>query len=282
LLLRNFEDALALRARFTPDKHIVIIGGGFIGLELASSAIKHDCKVTVIEAQPRILMRGVPEEIARLVSTRHIAAGVNMMVDTKIEALTAEAVYLADGRKIESDTIVAGIGAAPEVALAQDAGLALDNGIAVDHHLRTSDPDIFAAGDCCSFPHPHYGGIRMRLEAWRNAQDQGNIAAENMLERGKIYSAIPWFWSDQYDLSLQIAGFASAGPITVARTPAPGSVLLFHLADNGQLVGASGIGVGNAIARDIKLAEMLIAKQARPTHAQLQDPAVQLKTLLKG
>jgi 3-phenylpropionate/trans-cinnamate dioxygenase ferredoxin reductase subunit len=282
LLLRNFEDTLLLRQKFQPGKRIVIIGGGFIGLELASSAAKRGCEVTVIEALPRILMRGVPEAIAAIVHARHVAAGVTMLTGTAISGLASDTVLLADGRRIGAETIIAGIGAAPDIALAQGAGLVLDNGIAVDGTLQTSDPDIFAAGDCCSFPHPVFGGRRIRLEAWRNAQDQGSLAAENMLGATKIYKAVPWFWSDQYELSLQVAGLSDAGSQTAERRSSPETLLLFHLDEAGTIKGASGIGPGNSIARDVKLAEMLIAKETKPNPAALADPAVQLKTLLKG
>jgi 3-phenylpropionate/trans-cinnamate dioxygenase ferredoxin reductase component len=281
-LLRNFEDAVLLRDRFQPGTNIVIIGGGFIGLELASSASKRGCNVTVIEAQPRILMRGVPPEIADIVRARHVAAGVHLRTGTALKSIEATAVILSDDSKITADTIIAGIGAAPETKLAADAGLAIDNGIAVNQYLQTNDPLIYAAGDCCSFPHPAYNMHRLRLEAWRNAQDQGSVAGENMAGGTKVYAAIPWFWSDQFDLSLQIAGLASEGPTTIARQSSPENLLLFHLAQNGKLMGASAIGTGNSIARDVKLAEMLIAKGAAPSPALLADPSVQLKSILKG
>jgi 3-phenylpropionate/trans-cinnamate dioxygenase ferredoxin reductase component len=281
LLLRNFEDAIALRERFQPGKNIVVIGGGFIGLELASSATRRGCNVTVIEAQPRILMRGVPEEIAGIIHARHVAAGVNLQIGKAVKALQQDSVTLSDDSVILADTIVAGIGAAPEVRIASDAGLTIDNGIAVSDTLQTSDPDIYAAGDCCSFIHPHYMK-RIRLEAWRNAQDQGNVAAENMAGGNKTYAAIPWFWSDQFDLSLQIAGLAQEGPVTITRRISENSILLFHTTQDGRLMGASGIGPGNSIARDIKLAEMMIAKAMAPAAAQLEDPNFQLKAILKG
>jgi 3-phenylpropionate/trans-cinnamate dioxygenase ferredoxin reductase subunit len=280
--LRNFDDALALRKAFKPGRRIVLIGAGFIGLELAASAVKRGCHVTVIEAQPRILMRGVPERIAKIVHARHEAAGVDLIVGTGIASIGPRSVNLSDGRKIEADTVVAGIGAAPDTHLAEAAGLAIDNGIAVDATLRTSDPHIYAAGDCCSFPHALFGDTRIRLEAWRNAQVQGSHAAENMMGADKPYQAVPWFWSDQYELSLQIAGLPAHGTDIVERKPGPDSLLLFHLDRDGRLVGASGIGPGNSIARDIKLAEMLIAKNARPDAAQLADASVALKSLLKG
>ena len=282
LTLRDHQDTLELRRRFKPGQQIVIVGGGFIGLELASSAAKLGSKVTVIEAQPRILMRGVPEPIAKIVHDRHLAAGVEMLVGTAIESINANSVKLKDGREIKADTIIAGIGASPEVRLAQDTGLVIDNGIACNEHMQTSDPDIYAAGDCCSFVHTQFGGRRLRLEAWRSAQEQSATAIANMLGDTKLHVAVPWFWSDQYELGLQIAGFADMGPITVARRLGEQALILFHVAEDGRLMGASGIGPGNSIGRDVKLAEMMIAKGMKPAAEALADPNVQLKTLLKG
>ncbi len=280
--LRDFADGDHLRSRLRTSSTAAIIGGGFIGLEVAASARKLGCRVTLIEAQPRILMRGVPEEIARVVHARHIEEGVTMEVGTALQSVETDGVLLADGRKIMAEIVIAGIGAAPEIALAQQAGLAIDNGIACDAALCTSDPDIYASGDCCSFPHGLFGNKRMRLEAWRNATDQANVATENMLGGSKTYLAVPWFWSDQYDLSLQIAGSPADGVTAVRRQLGEQAFVMFHLDAAGRLVAASGIGKGNAIAREVKLAELLIARRAAPAVTALTDPAIQLKALLKG
>ena len=282
LTLRDFSDAKNLRAKFVPGKKIAIIGGGFIGLELATSARKRGCEVTVIEAQPRILMRGVPEAIARVVHDRHIAEGVKLITGSALAKLEEYCVHLADGRVIEADVIIAGIGASPEIALAAEAGLKIENGIACDEYLRTSDPDIYAAGDCCSFSHASLGARRTRLEAWRSANDQANTAAANMLGGNVVHNAMAWFWSDQHDLTLQITGATDLGTKTATRHLSPDAFIIFHLTDEGLLVGASGIGPGNSIARDVRLAEMLIAKNISPSAAQLEDSNIQLKTLLKG
>jgi len=282
MLLRDFADTLALRAVFVPRAAIAIVGGGFIGLELASSAAKRGCKVTVIEALPRILLRGVPAHIADVVAARHAEAGVTIIPDAKISTLDADAITLRDGCRIEANILIAGIGAAPAVELGEQAGLAMDNGIACDDHMRTSDPHIYAVGDCCSFPHPVFGGRRMRLEAWRSAQDQAAVATENMAGGDKRFEAVPWFWSDQYDLNLQIAGAPEEGTRTVTRPLKDGAFILCHLKDDGTLVGASGIGKGNTIARDIRMLELLIGKQAKPGEATLTDPDAQLRTLLKS
>lgn len=282
LTLRDYKDTLELRQRFQPGKNIVIIGGGFIGLELASSAIKRGCAVTLVEAQPRILMRGVPETIAKIVHAKHVAAGVVMLTGVGLQQITRHDVLLSDGRSIAADTVIAGIGAAPETQLAHAAGLAIDNGIACNAMMQTSDAEIFAAGDCASFVHPHFSNRRIRLEAWRSAQEQAATAAENMCGGSKAHKTMPWFWSDQYDLSLQIAGMADMGPFTVERKMNDNALIQFHLADDGTLMGASGIGPGNSIARDVKLAEMMIAKSIKPDASALADPATQLKALLKG
>ena len=282
LTLRDYGDGEVLRQRLRGSASVAIIGGGFIGLELAASARKLGVAVTVIEAQARILMRGVPEEIAHAVHARHQAAGVTMQLGTGLAAIEPDGVVLANGRAIGADIVIAGIGAAPETQLAEQAGLAVADGITCDAMLQTEDPDIYAAGDCCSFPHPLFGNKRLRLEAWRNATDQADIATCNMLGAEKAHAAVPWFWSDQYDLSLQIAGVPGDGVETLRRQVSDQAFIMFHRDASGRLVGASGIGPGNAIARDIKLAEMLIAKSASPASAALADPAIGLKTMLKG
>lgn len=282
LLLRDFGDTEILREAFKPNKKIVIIGGGFIGLELASSAKKRGCDVTLIEAQPRILMRGVTKAIAKVVHDKHVSEGVKLLTGTGITKLEKHAVHLVDGRIIAADTIIAGIGAAPEVALAAEAGLEIENGIACDENMRSSDPHVFAAGDCANFPHGLFGAKRTRLEAWRSATDQANTAAVNMLGGSKIHIAIPWFWSDQFDLTLQIAGMPELGTQIVTRNLSPDSFVEFHLTSDGRLIGASGIGIGNAIGREVRLAEMLMAKNINPSAAELADPHIQLKTFLKS
>jgi 3-phenylpropionate/trans-cinnamate dioxygenase ferredoxin reductase component len=282
--LRTFDDALAIRSHLAPGRRVAIVGGGFIGLELAASARMRGAEVIVVEALPRILMRGVPSEIADIVHALHTSRGVEILCGAAIAAVEVNddsvRIALSGGRLIEADLVVIGVGAIPVTALAEAAGLALENGIAVDDRLRTSDPDIFAAGDCCSFPLSIYAGRRVRLESWRNAQDQGALAARNMLYADEAHAAVPWFWSDQYDMTLQIAGLADEGRNVVRRDLGDDAFILFHLADDGRLVAASGIGPGNAVAKDIRLAEMLIARQARPDPSDLASVEVKLKKLL--
>jgi 3-phenylpropionate/trans-cinnamate dioxygenase ferredoxin reductase component len=282
MTLRDLDHSRALHQAFTPGRSVAIAGGGFIGLELAATASKRGCQVTVIEALPRILMRGVPVSIAGTIAKRHEDAGVVIVTNARIERVTDKDVLLADGRPIPAEIFIAGVGSAPNVTLGEAAGLRLESGgIACDETMRTSDPDIHASGDCCSFPHPLVDGKRMRLEAWRAAADQAAVAAENMLGGNRIYDAVPWFWSDQYDLTLQIAGFPSGGNSdTIRRDLKDGAYLEFEYAPDGWLVSASGVGRGNLIARDVRLAEMLIGKRAKPPREALSDSAVGLKSLL--
>jgi len=283
--LRRYEDALALRPVFHSRGAIVVIGGGLIGLELAASANWLGAEVTVLEAAPRILTRGVPEALARRLERKHAEAGVRILSGVRIAAVSRRAertiVALADGREFAADVVVAGIGAAPETSLAARAGLAVDNGVIADARLRTSDPDVSAIGDCANFAHALFGGRRVRLEAWRNAFDQGAYIARRTLGADEDFRAVPWFWSDQYDVTLQVAGFPDLGVEAVNRRLGGDASLTFHLDATGRLVGASALGALSAIARDMRIAEMLIAAEATPSPKLVADPATKLKALLR-
>ncbi|HLW91965.1 MAG TPA: FAD-dependent oxidoreductase [Roseiarcus sp.] len=284
ILLRTYDEALALRRLLRPGARVVVVGGGFIGLELAASARERGASVVVLEAAPRILTRGVPADIAEKIAARHRRAGVEIVAGCAISYIARDggafSVALSDGRIFAADCVIAGVGAAPEVELAAAAGLAIDNGIAVNGRLQSSDPDIFAAGDCCSFPHALYDGRRVRLEAWRNAQDQGAFVARALIGASEDYAVTPWFWSDQYDLHLQISGLVDAGATVISRDLGEGAVLNFHLAEDGRLVAASAFGPIGKIAKDARVAEMLIAKRAKPDPAYLAAGERKLKALL--
>lgn len=283
--LRTFEDALAIREALRAGASLAIIGGGFIGLELAAAARSAGCRVTVIETQDRLLKRAVPEDIACIVANRHRQEGVEIVCGAEQVRLAVEngmpLIAMANRDSITPDHVVVGIGAIPNNELALNAGLEIDNGIAVDEYLQTSDPDIYAAGDCCSFPLPTHGNKRIRLEAWRNAQEQSQIVSANLLGERCAVNNIPWFCSDQYEMSLQIAGLPSDAVRQVRRDLPGGGLLLFHLDQNNRIVGASGIGQGNSVAKHIRLSEMLIAAGQPQDLDELSSPNLQLKSLLK-
>lgn len=282
--LRTHSDTLALRPFLQPGRSVAILGGGFIGLELAASARRLGALVILLEGLPRILSRGVPAEIAALIAERHALEGVDIRCGVKILSVTERdagvLIDLEGADPVAADILVVGIGSIPNTELAARAGLAIENGISVDSDLRTNDPDIFAAGDCCSFPSVHFGERRVRLESWRSAQEQGVRAAAIMMGAAGTEASIPWFWSDQYELTLQIAGLADGATTIVRRNLSTDAFVLFHLDAEGRLLAASGIGPGNAVARDIRLAEMLIAAGKTPDPAALANPDIKLKQLL--
>ncbi|MDQ0561543.1 3-phenylpropionate/trans-cinnamate dioxygenase ferredoxin reductase subunit [Rhizobium mesoamericanum] len=284
LSLRTHRDALRIREHLKSDSRLAILGGGFIGLELAASARRLGASVVLLEGLARILSRGVPAAVAEAVAARHAAEGVEIICNARMETLNTldngVRLTLSDGRSIEADILVVGIGSVPNVELAADAGLVVENGVAVDRHLQTSDPDIWAAGDCCSFPLAHHANRRVRLESWRSAQEHAAIAAANLLGGSESVSAVPWFWSDQYDLTLEVAGLSTGAVRSVRRDLGPDAFIVFEMEEDGRLLSASGIGPGNAVARDIRLAEMLVASGRSFDEAALASPDIRLKALL--
>ncbi len=278
LEFRTHAHAEAIFSNVAAGQRAAIIGGGLIGLELASVLRGKDINVTVIEAAPKPLGRAVPARFAERLHARHAAEGVRFHLDRVVAAIGDNGVTLSDGSMVPADLIVSAIGVLPEIALAQAAGLATGNGVLADTYLRTSAPNVFAAGDCAAVAQP--GGGHVRFECWRNARAQAETAARNMAGAAEAFAAIPWFWSDQYDLGLQVAGLPQLSHRSVVRT-ITGGELEFYL-DDGRLVAAAGLGVGNSVAKDIKLAEMLIAAGVSPDPATLADPSLNLKALLKS
>ncbi|ARO24645.1 ferredoxin reductase [Rhizobium sp. S9] len=275
---RTHADAEAIFSNVVPGHSVAIIGAGLIGMELAAVLRGMDVSVSVIEAAPKPLGRAVPARFAEKLHARHAAEGVRFHLDRGVAAIGNDGVTLSDGSVVPADLIVSAIGVLPETALAEAAGLATGNGILTDRHLRSSAPKIYAAGDCAAVAQP--GGGHVRYESWRNARAQAETAARNMAGAAETFTAIPWFWSDQYDLGLQVAGLPQPGHQTVPRATVAGE-LEFYL-DEGRLVAAAGLGIGNGLAKDIKLAEILIAAGISPAAAELSDPGLNLKTLLKS
>lgn len=205
--VRTLADVDAMRGEFRPSRKVIIVGGGYIGLEAAAVASKLGLDVTVLEMAPRILQRVAAPETSDYVRALHQAHGVKVLESTGLNRLVGDervaGALLTDGRQLPADFVIVGVGITPNTHLAEMAGLAIDNGIATDELGRTSDPSIWSAGDCASFP---WQAGRIRLESVGNAIDQAEAVAANILGAGVPYQAKPWFWSDQYDLKLQIAG----------------------------------------------------------------------------
>ena len=283
--LRTHEDAAALRELLRPEGHLLVIGAGFIGLEIAAGARERGMEVTVVEAGPRALGRIVPQEVAEQVVALHAEHGVALRTSTLVTDLRREGgrlrALLSDGDEVVVDVVVAGVGAAPTTALAAAAGLVVDDGIVVDEGLRTSDPRVFAAGDCASFPDARSGG-RVRLESWRNAHDQAVTVAASMLGEDHAHAAVPWFWSDQYDQMLSVAGLPGTGERSVLRHRDDGVLLHLGLDAADRLVHAAAVGPGASVAKDIRVAEKLIAASVPLDPEQLADPGVPLRSILKA
>jgi 3-phenylpropionate/trans-cinnamate dioxygenase ferredoxin reductase subunit len=218
--LRDLNDVNRIRGFIGHGKSAVIVGGGYIGLETAASMRKLGMNVTVLEALPRVLQRVTAPEVSAFYSRVHGEEGVRIITDAVVEALEGKsavtAVKLADGTTLNADVVVIGVGVIPETELAEQAGLAVDNGIVVDEFARTSDPDIVAAGDCTNHYNPIYDR-RLRLESVQNATDQAKTAANTLCGKLEAYHALPWFWSDQFDLKLQIAGLSQGFDRVVLR-----------------------------------------------------------------
>ncbi len=209
--LRTIDDVKRLSAAISPDMKIGIIGAGYIGLEVAASLRGRGNDVTVIEAAPRVLARVMPEEMSAFFQSLHEGHGVNFHIGKGTKSIEGEGkvekIVLDDGAEIPCDIVLLSVGASPVIGIAEAAGLKIDNGIFVNEMAQTSDADIYAAGDCASFFSKRYDRI-IRLESVQNAIDQGKVAAQAMLGQEISYNPLPWFWSDQYDVKLQIAGLS--------------------------------------------------------------------------
>lgn len=278
--LRDVEDSLRLRERLTAGMKLAVIGAGFIGLEVAATAVTQGAEVTVLELAPQVLGRVLPAAVAEVVAARHRRNGAQIITGVAVMAIEPAddglRLRLGDGKTITADIVAIGVGAVPNTELAAAAGLAVDNGIVVDEFGRSSDPAIFAAGDVTRHFNPLLGRA-LRLEAWQNAQNQGIAIAKVMAGAAEPFAEVPWFWTDQYDMNLQMAGAVAAWDEPVWRGMAsdPGFTV-FQLAAG---VPVAAITVNNA--RDMRFARLLIARAKPVDPAALADRAVKLQDLTR-
>jgi 3-phenylpropionate/trans-cinnamate dioxygenase ferredoxin reductase component len=274
--LRKVGDAAAIHQELKPGARVVIIGGGYIGLETAATARHMGCAVTVLEMADRVMNRVVASNVSEYFEHEHRAQGVKVVCNTRVVRLEGrgrvESVICADGSTYPADLLIVGVGALANSQLASDAGLKCENGILVDENCRTSDPDIFAAGDCTNHFSPRYQA-RVRLESVDNAFEQSKAAALNMLDRPVAYERVPWFWSDQYDNKLLIVGLSLGHDQQLTRgDPATRSFSVCYLR-GGELVAVEAINH----SKDYMAARKLIAEHMRPNIDKLADPQIGLK-----
>ncbi|MCI4675212.1 NAD(P)/FAD-dependent oxidoreductase [Candidatus Mycolicibacterium alkanivorans] len=276
--LRTVADVEGIRAKLRPGARLVLIGGGYIGLEIAAVAAKLGLMVTVVEAEPTVLARVTCPDVAQFFEAEHRRAGVTIRCATTVTGIeqvgSAARVLTADGESFDADLVIAGIGLLPNVELASAAGLTCDNGIVVDELCETSEPGIYAAGDCTQHPSEVYG-CRLRLESVHNAIEQAKTAAAAICGSAKPYRQVPWFWSDQYDLKLQTAGLNRGYDQVVLRgDPDTRSFAAFYLHDGRMLA-------VDAINRPIEFmaAKSLIAERAVIDGERLADERIPVQAL---
>lgn len=276
-LVRDLADADAMAPEFAEGKRVLIVGGGYIGLEAAAVAASKGLKVTLVEMADRILQRVAAPETSDYFRNLHSGHGVEIVEGVGLDHLTGEGrvsgAVLTDGRTLDVDFVIVGVGIAPATALAEMAGVTLENGIATDARGQTSDPAIWAAGDCASFP---YRGDRIRLESVPNAIDQAEVVAENIMGAEKDYVAKPWFWSDQYDVKLQIAGLNAGYDSVVRRDGDGGSVSFWYYRGEALLA----VDAMNA-PRDYMIGKRLIEGGKSPAALAIADPETDMKALMR-
>ena len=278
-VVRGLADVDGMAPACTPGARAVIVGGGYIGLEAAAVCAKLGLHVTVLEAAPRILGRVAAEATADAIRALHAAHGVDIREGTALDRIEGQGgavtgVTLKTGETLPADLVIVGIGIAPDTALAESAGIALDNGIATDARGRTSAPHVWAAGDCASFPHR---GGRLRLESVQNAIDQAECVARNLAGQAQDYDPQPWFWSDQYDLKLQIAGLNTGHDRVVIRAGEGAARSHWYFAGD-RLLSVDALNDPRAYM----VGKRLIESGKSPDPAILADPATDLKSLLKA
>lgn len=274
--LRTIADVDAIRNEMAAGKNLVIVGGGYIGLEVASVGIEKGLNVHVLEMESRILQRVTTPEMSEYYHNLHSGRGVNIHTDTMVSGFAGseqvEQVLCGDA-SFDADLVIVGIGIIPNIELAQAAGLECDNGIVVDDHCRTSDPEIYAAGDCTNHPNPLLDR-RLRLESVPNAMEQARVCVSNMLGGDKVYAAMPWFWSDQYELKLQMVGFSADGDEHVLRGKMEENQFAVFYLNNGKVVAADAVNS----PKEFMVCKQLVGKAVDP--AALANPETELKDLL--
>ena len=281
--LRSIDESMKIKEKMLTSENILIVGGGFIGLELASAANQLKKNVCVVEMGSQLMGRIVPEKIAKIVQQKHEGKGVVINLNTKVLNVIKNQnfyeVELSNNKIIKCDMIIAGIGSEPNTALFTGTDLKIDNGILVNEFCETSVENVYAAGDVANFYHPFYKK-HIRLESWKHAQKHGVCAGKNIIEKKETYNEIPWMWSDQFDLNLQLTGLCQDYDTFVERGTSAKEGLVHFFIKNRKIIGACGIGVGGKIGRDVKLASKISEKNIKVTKEILSNEDFKLNKLL--
>ena len=281
--LRNLEEAKIIKKKIENKNNIVIIGGGFIGLEIASSLSQLNKKVTLIEIGNQLMGRIIPKPIADLVKHTHEAAGNKIILNKQILQISKYnenyKILLSDNSELEADFIIAGIGSKPSVSLFKNTDLKLDNGIVTNEFCETSIKDVYAAGDVSNFYHPLYKQY-IRLESYQHAQNHGICAGKNISGLKTEYTSIPWMWSDQFNLNLQLTGICENFDEIIERGKDIENGIIYFFLKNKSIKGACGLGVAGKVGRDIRITTKLAEKNVMVDKRILGDESQKLNKLI--
>lgn len=282
IYLRNNEDSKSIKNKLKSVSNILIIGGGFIGLEIASSANQMKKNVTVLEQTNQLMGRVIPEQVSRIIKELHEKKGNKIYLNTNIKEIAKKGnsyeIILNTDNKVEADLIIIGIGSQPNTDLFMNSSLNIKNGIITDEFSQTSVANVYAAGDVANFYHPFYGTY-MRLESFKHAQNQGINAGKNMVGNKTSYNKIPWMWSDQFNLNLQLTGICNDYETFAQRGLNVSEGIIYFFLKNRKIIGACGVGVGGKIGRDIRLAGRLSEQKIKVTKEILTNKEIKLNKI---
>tara|TARA_B110000438_G_scaffold75004_1_gene75086 strand:+ start:2192 stop:3433 length:1242 start_codon:yes stop_codon:yes gene_type:complete len=283
LYLRNIKESKAIKDKIKVASNVTIIGGGFIGLEIASSANQMNSNVTVLERTNQLMGRVVPNQISKIIQDLHEENGNKIYLDVTIKKVIKQnnsfEIILDSNDVIKADLIIVGVGALPDTDMFINSSLKIDNGIITDEFSQTSIADVYAAGDVSNFFHPFYG-LYMRLESFKHAQNHGINAGKNIVGKKTSYNEVPWMWSDQFNLNLQLTGICNNYETFIQRGSNVEEGIIYFFLKNRMIQGACGLGIGGKIGRDIRLAGKLSERKIKVTKEILSDKNIKLNKLL--
>ena len=283
LYLRNIKESKAIKDKIKVASNVTIIGGGFIGLEIASSANQMNSNVTVLERTNQLMGRVVPNQISKIIQDLHEENGNKIYLDVTIKKVIKQnnsfEIILDSNDVIKADLIIVGVGALPDTDMFINSSLKIDNGIITDEFSQTSIADVYAAGDVSNFFHPFYG-LYMRLESFKHAQNHGINAGKNIVGKETSYNEVPWMWSDQFNLNLQLTGICNNYETFIQRGSNVEEGIIYFFLKNRMIQGACGVGIGGKIGRDIRLAGKLSERKIKVTKEILSDKNIKLNKLL--